>query len=483
MPERSKHELPKIAVGVMGLPSAGKTTLGDALVRETNIKFLDVDRVTGYLTEGSLKGVPIESLQPWQRIHVTQSGYIAGNEMARDYLAKRDDPVALAATYSFYGYHHMLKDMAKTADVPIVMLQLEPPRTDEEIAEVLRKRQAEGNPSHLTTAEMVRQVEARFQHIQGVPVRNINRQVPLEKRVTQAIDAIEEADMEAGLPYIKLLRGSVDPTEIVVTEPDQSNWYQKVYASPESAAIINKYEQRGMGYRLPLFHRGWISADRLHLEILNPSLGDLGSLPEYDGKFEVGARAPVREVGVSAVIGTSDNQLVLAQRLTPHATKKGGLHLVGGYLDSSDFRAGKLDITHTLEREAAEEAGIDKLRSIKALGLSQNKTTGDIAVLFSAETSLPSDEIRQKETDGEVRLVFIQNTAADLAAVLKRFAMFASTPSLALLHEFGKQRYGNEWSRQVLSNMKDVFQSYQKLTMEERERRRAIQEADLNMIR
>lgn len=156
-----------------------------------------------------------------------------------------------------------------------------------------------------------------------------------------------------------------------------------------------------------------------------------------------------RSIGVDALILTQDQFLLIGQRRTFRVGKVGGLHIVGGFMETTEH------VTATLAREIEEEVGLkkDEWSVVNLLGVTQSKETLAVDVIYFCKTGLYRSDIATRKTDGELGIKFISNTPDATKRILLNFLRTASTPSTAALYLYGKQNFGLEWADAILDRI------------------------------
>lgn len=171
--------LQKCIVAVAGPCLSGKTTLAEALASKTNMVYLDIDeaRIEIY---GDQLSPPMGAC------------YERNHDHAKPYLLE-GKPVILGATYSWTGYHEMLKKLAEETQTPLRVILLK--TSLEEIIDRVKMRQEHRDLSDVTTAEKAIDLYQRYQPISNDPeVRVIeidsSSSQPVEDNVNEVIAAL-----------------------------------------------------------------------------------------------------------------------------------------------------------------------------------------------------------------------------------------------------------------------------------------------------
>lgn len=183
--ERVRFE--RCIVALVGIPLAGKTTLGKELARRSNLEFLDVNAARLEIFLGGATRLLIDRQEQFVMIHAYQRNH----ELARNLLLK-NQPVAIEATYSREIYHEMLKELAKITKSPLRVFFLDAP-SDEEIAQRVRKRQEENLPTTVVkTAVVALEIKNRYQLITGVYMERLDPNQPLEEKVEKVLNCLAD---------------------------------------------------------------------------------------------------------------------------------------------------------------------------------------------------------------------------------------------------------------------------------------------------
>ena len=183
--ERKRH-FTKCIVALTGPPLVGKTTLGQALAKRSDLVFLDVDDARWHIFPKT------ERLPEEKERQAMLTSYEYNHERARRQL-DQEKPVILGATYSRKGYHQMLRDLAKNASVPLRVFLLE--ASDEEIIRRVQARQFEGSDSTIVTAEAALEVKARYSAIVRVNLVKINSDLPVEENTEKVLQSLSDFEV------------------------------------------------------------------------------------------------------------------------------------------------------------------------------------------------------------------------------------------------------------------------------------------------
>lgn len=188
---QQKIELQKCIVVVAGPPLSGKTTLAEALLDQINVVYLDIDE--GWREEWGLKDKP-PMIECYEHNH----------QRAEPHLSE-GRPVMLGATYSWTGYHKILKELAERTESPLRVFLLRAPV--EEIIKRVKIRQAEGGLSDVTTVERAVELHGLYESINKDPevwVMEIDSSQPVKDIVAIVMESL--ADLKSTLDQTPLLQ-------------------------------------------------------------------------------------------------------------------------------------------------------------------------------------------------------------------------------------------------------------------------------------
>ncbi len=193
---------PRLIV-LAGLPTTGKTTLGDLLEQRLNIHFADIDRV-----KKVLYGLPTRAEYQWRQANPEAGDAKSAAEMRRAYTSLHDGlNVALddglntivAATYSKKGSQEFLSAIAKRhgARVKVVLLTL---RDDsEEVINQRIRRDAKSTEIHgCASYEHYLRDKARYQAVTttGVfppeSILEIDSSQPVDAYIDRVIEFVQK---------------------------------------------------------------------------------------------------------------------------------------------------------------------------------------------------------------------------------------------------------------------------------------------------
>lgn len=276
--------------------------------------------------------------------------------------------------------------------------------------------------------------------------------------------------LESGisLPFSLLEEGSFNPLDIKVTPTNKTIKHAQALDDyiEENWQNYIKDEPKAFSNSMLLVTDHFILGQHLFLETGLTDFKERVATQKLEILQKYGMEAVSVTLGVGVLPITSDNKAILAQRLTYHPRKKGGLHNIGGMVDQTkDTISGKPDVIKALTREAEEETGIvaEEFEITNCLGLIQSIETYACDLLFSAKTFLTEEEIRLRKNDQELALKFVHNTPEDIRYTLLRNLKTASSPCIALLYLYGKQMYGPDWAdfvRERFTRRKALYDSF-----------------------
>lgn len=475
-----KYTFKPCIIVLAGPPLSGKTTLGNRLHNETNGMFLDVDvRRSQIFRDKQNWLLPEDEHFQKQEMFAMQTSYQANHERARNWI-KAGTPVVLAATYSRELYHRMIRDLSKETGVFLAVFKVEPPKSDEELLKRLEGRNSGNNPSNVKTLEHFYEVLNRYRSPQKVPIRRLDTGKGVEENIREIIQRVEEVQLEEGLPFSILIEGKFESNQLVVHPTDHS-----ILHSQEINGFLESYWQKHAGISrdesLVSYIGVWDSYGQLNIETGYTNYKDrIGTQSdEYAQLFP--HENKTLTIGTSCILKTSDDKIVLAQRLTPHPTKSGGLHVIGGFAHPEDVKDGNLNFEISLRREIKEETGVEIVENVMCIGVSED-LQGNISLLFTVDAPITEKEIRQQQGDKEVSLIFISDTRDDLEDMVLRSSYSASTPSIALAYLYGKEKFGKDWSRRLLQRLNKRLNLYKGLQPAQKETMRQKKEGRLSRL-
>ncbi|MBI2599791.1 NUDIX hydrolase [Candidatus Daviesbacteria bacterium] len=279
------------------------------------------------------------------------------------------------------------------------------------------------------------------------------------------------------VPFALLAEGPFDPSSITFRHTDQT-----IVHTPELDELIEGRWQKVSGGdpNFPntpkvLVKRVSSKGDGLEIVTGMTDFRERVGTQRQEVAERFGMQSVAVTLGITGVIETADNALILASRKTPHRTKGGGLHVIGGMADISDIVNDTIDICAISVRETSEETGIPRprLEIVSCLGVMQSTESYAIDILLASRTDMSEKEIRSLQGDGEVDLFFIENSPTTLRHTLLSYLKTASRPSIAALYLYGLQKFGQEWRTIVEERFSIRNQLYKQFTPELAERARA----------
>lgn len=202
-----------------------------------------------------------------------------------------------------------------------------------------------------------------------------------------------------------------------------------------------------------------------------------GCKPEFVKKF--GKDFAPNPMGVTVSIAVKDAKgqeyFLITLRKETADYKGGGMHVTtGGTVNTCD----KETPTEAAFRETEEESGITKkeIENMSCLGVVHIPWSPQTDVMFSATTNILLEDIKQRYHDDENEIIFIPNEKSKIQQWLLAFS-HANTPTglFGLLFAC-KEKYGEEWFREMRLALAWRSQDYQdKKTrddLEQRDKRR-----------
>lgn len=184
--QREKVVYSPCLIVLAGLPLSGKSTIGKELANRTNIVFLDSDLARKEITQKESTYVYQGTFEQY----IMRMTYTRNHEKARDELLS-GNPVAVASTYSWEGYHNMVKWLAEYTKMPMRFFLLDPNLEKDEIDKRIDERIKKGALSNMRSYEHFLTVKNRYQVIEGVDLTRIDTTKPLEESVAQILKELE----------------------------------------------------------------------------------------------------------------------------------------------------------------------------------------------------------------------------------------------------------------------------------------------------
>jgi 8-oxo-dGTP pyrophosphatase MutT (NUDIX family) len=158
-------------------------------------------------------------------------------------------------------------------------------------------------------------------------------------------------------------------------------------------------------------------------------------------------------LGTNILIGTSDNKLMIVQRSFESATEPGTMSIAGGQPDINNDcdENGIWDPFKTVTRELEEETGVkkDELKEVEMKSVVFNKVANNPTVLFFAVTDLSSDEIKQRTTDREVNVRFINDEQQKIEHTILWWSSSKSPSGSSALSIYGSGKFGLDWLEKI----------------------------------
>lgn len=243
---------------------------------------------------------------------------------------------------------------------------------------------------------------------------------------------------------------------------------QEQYSEGQEAAIEKVWQARNEARlaagQKPLesaslnLKRAIVENDRLVIEVAEGTYKDHIAIQDRDFRNAFPDFDP-RTIGTNIVVRTNDSKLMIIQRSMDSATKPGALSVVGGQGDIGKDcdEDGIWDPFKTIARELEEEAGIkkDEVNNLVAAGIIYNKTIRNPSIIFYADSSLSSDQIRQRVGDGEVWVKFIAGDQADLEHSILWWTSSPSPSGSAALAIYGKDKFGIGWLNKINNRIEE----------------------------
>ncbi len=259
-------------------------------------------------------------------------------------------------------------------------------------------------------------------------------------------------EKNADLPFSVLAEGPFNPKDIWVSPTNKTIKHSSElddYIENNWQNYIKDKPTKAFNNSMLLFTDAFSLGRYLILETGLTDFKERVATQKKEILQKYGMEAVSVTLGVGVLSITADNKVVVAQRLTYHPRKKGGLHNIGGIVDQKkDITSGSPDLIKALAREMEEETGIinEEFQLTSCLGLIQSTETYACDLLFLAKTFLTAEEIKMRKNDQELALRFIPNTPEDIGYTLLRNLKTASGPCIALLYLYGKQTFGKDWA-------------------------------------
>lgn len=176
----------------------------------------------------------------------------------------------------------------------------------------------------------------------------------------------------------------------------------------------------------------------------------------YHRAQEFGWEMYSNAVGISAIVGTSDGEILLGRRSDKVACMPGYVHTFGGSLEVEDYRTnGTVDGFAAITRELEEELGLkpEDFKQLICLGMIRDATICQPELIFQAEVSLSSkqlgDQLHHDEHHEHLRVVACPDNPDSLRAFMSSDEPI-SPIALAGLCLHGRRRFGEKWYQSVI---------------------------------
>lgn len=232
-------------------------------------------------------------------------------------------------------------------------------------------------------------------------------------------------------PFAVLVSGIFTPRQVKVRwRPDQPGvpdhlrqamddyWCQQVALTPRSSFIFN-----GELCSLAGFAHG---RNRLTLSLARTNYQQLlysnhiheesrsGPAPEFRS----------RALGISAILLSSDDQIVLIKRSARVGESPGKLDVIGGHIGPDEHAIhGIPDPFFAIQEEIAEEIGLHPHSQLACIGLLETTITRKPEMLFLHQSTLPAAAILRTaancKSDEIAEVLTIPNEQTDLTAMLQ----------------------------------------------------------------
>lgn len=168
-------------------------------------------------------------------------------------------------------------------------------------------------------------------------------------------------------------------------------------------------------------------------------------------RYSHGPECLANPVGVSALVISSDDYLVLGRRSNAVAYHAGRIHPVGGCMEPSEAGIGE-NPTETILSEVAEEFGIDGqvVKQTMCLGLIRDKHIVQPEVMYDIHVELDAESIRRSATDASDRhehteVLVVRDHPANVVSFVERWFSDLTPVGLAGLLLHGLHAWGGGW--------------------------------------
>lgn len=181
----------------------------------------------------------------------------------------------------------------------------------------------------------------------------------------------------------------------------------------------------------------------------------------------------------TTVLLESEGHMLVANRLKVDY-KKGGFHFsIGGFIGVKEEPDG--DPVHAVVRELEEEAGVrkDEIELLTCLGIAWDIWQNKPDVIFTAKTSTPIAELRQRKTDKENSNFWMPVSERNVARLLLGSAHSVVPMGMAALLFSGKRWFGEDWFSKRIAELEIAGKGYEDPSIREQLEKRDIEAAPL----
>jgi hypothetical protein len=278
-------------------------------------------------------------------------------------------------------------------------------------------------------------------------------------------------------PAVILVEGPLDPSKIVLeptlerikTTPDLERHIEAVWDEAE-----RNYKKRHPGKE---FRNGSkVLVRDVHMNeggdvIIRTGISDYKERiatikPEYQVARKFGPEFVAAQLATSSIILTSDDQICLCVLglKTEEKNRIGSIHTIAGLLEMNDDKT-PVGLIPNIKKEISEELGFGPGETNmhfsinNMLGVIQDPSIFATDVIFEVETDFTKDEIlaRREQSDKEVDLFFIQDDAEEIEYTILVFAKTGTATALTGLYLYGKNEFGDDWSKLVQRNLSYAY--------------------------
>ena len=129
-------------------------------------------------------------------------------------------------------------------------------------------------------------------------------------------------------------------------------------------------------------------------------------------------------LGVSAIVVTADDHIVLGRRSQRVFGSPGSVHCIAGHVDLthlSSVHRGRVDVFSAILDEVREELGVtsDVMTGTQCIGLVREPLTRQPELIFVVGIAIPRREVAISNEEHD-RLVFIENRKQEIESYLQR---------------------------------------------------------------